>query len=110
MSPQREDAGNKWDTTSYDRDHSFGFEYGEYLIKLLAPEPDEPVLDLGCGTGHLTDQIAAAGADVVGLDGSAEMFEKARQTYPDIQYVHADARDFSFETTFDAVFSNVVLH
>ena len=48
------------------------------LFELLAPRPGERVLDLGCGTGHLTARIAEAGADVVGIDASAEMVEQAR--------------------------------
>jgi 2-polyprenyl-3-methyl-5-hydroxy-6-metoxy-1,4-benzoquinol methylase len=48
------------------------------LFELLAPRPGERVLDLGCGTGHLTARIAETGADVVGIDASAEMVEQAR--------------------------------
>ena len=118
MSPQRDEADNErdstayneWNTAAYDEDHSFVFEYGGDLVDLLDPRPDERILDLGCGTGHLTARIAVSGADVVGLDASAEMVEKARETYPDIRFVHADARSFSFERSFDAVFSNAALH
>lgn len=110
MKPRRTDTDNEWDTTSYDGCHSFVFEYGEDVVDLLAPETGERVLDLGCGTGHLTNQIAATGADVVGLDASIEMVAEARESYPDLQFVNADGRDFSFEEPFDAVFSNAVLH
>ena len=110
MSPRSDDGPNDWDTSSYDEDHSFVFEYGEAVVDLLAPQPDERVLDLGCGTGHLTARIASTGADVVGLDASLEMIDEARETYPDVRFVHADARDFDFEEPFDAVFSNAALH
>jgi trans-aconitate 2-methyltransferase len=80
------------------------------LLDLLAPQPGERVLDLGCGTGHLTAQIAAAGADTTGIDRSPAMIEQARQSYPGLRFEAADARNFSFSEPFDAVFSNAVLH
>ncbi|ELY99769.1 type 11 methyltransferase [Natrialba chahannaoensis JCM 10990] len=109
MSP-RDCTDTEWDSTSYDGDHSFVFEYGEDIVDLLEPAPDERILDLGCGTGHLTNQIARSGADIVGLDASAEMLAEARERYPDREFVRADAREFAFETDFDAVFSNAALH
>jgi len=56
-----------WNASAYDTRHSFVWKYGEEVLELLAPKPDERVLDLGCGTGHLTNQIAARGAQVVEL-------------------------------------------
>jgi trans-aconitate 2-methyltransferase len=99
-----------WDTGLYNDKHSFVWKHGAALIDLLAPQPGERILDLGCGTGHLTAQIAAAGAEVVGIDASAEMIEEARRLYPSIGFQVADARDFAFPEPFDAVFSNAVLH
>jgi len=101
---------NRWDADSYDGDHSFVFEYGETLVDLLEPEAGERILDIGCGTGHLSARIAEAGADVVGIDASEEMIRKARQTHSDCEFARADARSFSFERPFDAVFSNAALH
>jgi len=101
---------NEWDTATYDDGHAFVFERGEGVVELLDPRPDERILDLGCGTGHLTHEIASTGADVVGLDASAEMIETAREAYPDLRFVRADARDFAVEEPFDAVFSNAALH
>lgn len=104
------DSRNRWDSEGYDDDHSFVFEYGEEVVDLLDPEDDERILDIGCGTGYLTDRIAASGADVVGLDASEEMIQEARENYSRCEFVHADARTFSFEKQFDAVFSNAALH
>ncbi len=100
----------RWDAGLYDDKHSFVWEHGAALLDLLAVQPGERVLDLGCGTGHLTARIAAAGAEVVGIDSSAAMVEQARRSYPDLRFEVADARDFSFAEPFDAVFSNAVLH
>jgi SAM-dependent methyltransferase len=99
-----------WDAALYDEKHSFVWKRGAALIELLAPRAGERVLDLGCGTGHLTAQIAEAGAEVIGIDSSPEMIEEAKRQYPGIPVGVADARDFRFDEAFDAVFSNAVLH
>lgn len=99
-----------WDPERYDADHAFVSEYGEEVVGLLAPAPGERILDLGCGTGHLTAEIASSGADVVGLDRSRGMLETARAEYPDLPFVRADARRFAFAESFDAVFTNATLH
>jgi trans-aconitate methyltransferase len=101
---------NQWDAEAYDQKHAFVFEYGEDLLSLLAPQPGERILDVGCGTGHLTNKIAATGAQVVGLDSSPEMIATGRATYPEVEFVLADASDFSFAEPFDAIFSNAALH
>jgi trans-aconitate methyltransferase len=101
---------NRWDTGLYDEKHSFVWKHGASLIELLAPRPGERILDLGCGTGHLTAKLAEAGAEVVGIDASVPMVEEARRLYPQLRFEVADARDFAFDDPFDAVFSNAVLH
>src|SRR4051812_15542436 len=99
-----------WDAGAYDRNHAFVWKRREDLLPLLAPGPGDRILDLGCGTGHLTAQIAAAGAEVVGLDSSSAMVEQARAAYPQLEFVVGDAADFHFPQLFDAVFSNAALH
>ncbi|MBR8833741.1 MAG: class I SAM-dependent methyltransferase [Stigonema ocellatum SAG 48.90 = DSM 106950] len=101
---------NQWDAALYESKHSFIWQYGEELLKLLSPQPGEYILDLGCGTGQLTEKIALAGAVVMGIDASSTMIEKARHNYPQLQFAVADARNFQVEQPFDAVFSNAVLH
>ena len=101
---------NDWDSSTYDGSHSFVYEYGSDVVDLLDPQPDERILDLGCGTGHLTDRIGDDAAEVVGLDRSAEMIEEARASYPAWEFRRADAREFTVSDPFDAVFSNAVLH
>ncbi len=97
---------NDWNPSLYDQKHAYISEYGKALISILAPRTGELVLDVGCGTGHLAKAIAEAGARVIGIDSSASMIETARKTYPGIEFLVADARDFSFPAPFDAVFSN----
>ena len=100
----------KWDTGLYDDKHSFVWKHGAGLLELLAAQTGERILDLGCGTAHLTARIAEAGAEVVGIDASAPMIEEARRLYPNIRFEVVDARAFAFDEPFDAVFSNAVLH
>lgn len=99
-----------WNADLYDASHSFVWKFGASLVELLAPQPGERILDLGCGTGHLTARIAATGAEVVGFDSSQEMIDQARRAHPAIRFEIGDARTFSFGEGFDAVFSNAVLH
>lgn len=99
-----------WDAALYDARHAFVWHHGAGLMELLAPQPGERILDLGCGTGHLTAQIAAAGAEVVGLDSSPTMLDQAHRAYPHLTLAVGDARSFHFDDPFDAVFSNAVLH
>ncbi len=49
-----------------------------------------PVIEAGCGPGHITAYLAAAGADAQGLDRSPEMVEQARSRFPGIQYEVGD--------------------
>jgi len=101
---------NCWDAALYQGRHAFVWHYGEELLNLLSPQPGERILDLGCGTGQLTQQIALTGAEVMGIDAAPSMIEQARQNYPDLKFAIADARDFQVEQSFDAVFSNAALH
>lgn len=101
---------NIWNPVSYEHNHAFVWQYGQDLVQLLNPQPQERILDLGCGTGQLTAQLAAAGADVTGLDQSPEMIAQAQANYPKIAFVVADARQFQVGQPFDAVFSNATLH
>lgn len=100
----------KWNADLYDDKHAFVFQYGENVLELLDVKAGERVLDLGCGTGYLTHQIKLLGGLVTGADASPEMIEKARETYPDVDFTVADGAGFHFDESFDAVFSNAALH
>jgi SAM-dependent methyltransferase len=99
-----------WDPDDYDDDHGFVTEYGTDLVDALAPEPGERVLDLGCGTGHLTARAADAGATAVGVDAARSMVARAGHDHPDLPVVVGDARALPFDGAFDAAVSNAALH
>lgn len=100
----------RWDAELYEARHGFVWRFGEGVVEFLKPQPSERILDLGCGTGQLTRKIAESGASVLGLDASPDMIGQARQNYPGLQFLLADAAALKFESEFDAVFSNAALH
>lgn len=99
-----------WNTTLYDDKHSFVWERGADLLPLLDPKPGERILDLGCGTGHLSHEIVQAGGSVLGIDRSSTQIDLARQCYPQLQFEVVDGENLPYNTEFDAVFSNAALH
>lgn len=101
---------NQWASGLYESKHSFVWQYGADCIELLSPQRGDRILDLGCGTGQLTQKIAASGAIAIGIDRAPTMIEQARKNYPGLRFEVADARNFHFEEPFDAVFSNATLH
>ncbi|WP_214327065.1 class I SAM-dependent methyltransferase [Nonomuraea sediminis] len=104
----------RYDTPSLERLRSNSFGYvsanGRPLVDLLDPQPGERVLDLGCGTGVMTAEIALRGAEVLGIDGSPAMIEKALAQHPGIDFIVGDGHDFTVVQAYDAVFSNAALH
>jgi trans-aconitate 2-methyltransferase len=101
---------HQWNTELYEERHSFVWQYGNDLIAMLSPKSGEIILDLGCGTGQLTNKIAQSGAEVIGIDKSFTMIEQAKSNYPHINFQVADGIDFYFTEPFDAIFSNAALH
>jgi trans-aconitate methyltransferase len=101
-------SNQTWTAEGYERNARFVSDLGAKILSWLNPQPGERILDLGCGDGALTMGIAAAGADVVGIDSSENMLEAARSRGLDARLMDACALTFSSE--FDAVFSNAALH
>ena len=102
-----------WDAALYSQRHSFVFNLGQGVLELLNPRSGEYVLDIGCGTGQLTQQIAEAvgsSGRVVGVDSSEQMIESAQSNFPDLDFRKISVIDMPFEGEFDAAFSNAVLH
>jgi trans-aconitate methyltransferase len=105
---QQAATGQTWNAHQYAQQGRFVADLAGGVFELLAPQPGERILDLGCGDGALTAKIAATGAEVVGVDSSPSMIEAAQKLGLDARLIEADALPFNHE--FDAVFSNAALH
>lgn len=100
----------KWDANKYSSDFSFVHQYGNSLINLIDGDDCGKVLDLGCGNGALSKVMHDKGYHVIGIDASKDLLDIAKKNYPDIQFIKADATNFSLKEPIDIVFSNAVFH
>jgi SAM-dependent methyltransferase len=98
----------RWQADDYAVKGRFVSELARPVLDLLAPRQGERILDLGCGDGVLTQEIAARGADVLGADLSEEVLAAAAAKGLKVQKV--DGHALPFEDEFDAVFTNAALH
>ncbi len=105
---------SRWSPSDYAKNAGFVPALGEPALALLAPQPGELILDLGCGDGKLTKRIEELGAKAIGLDASPEMVEAARGRGVDAFLADAQALDLTEQSQrfgrFDAAFSNAALH
>jgi len=99
----------KWNAQQYGQVGSFVHQMAGGVVEWLALQPGERILDLGCGDGQLTAQLTETGAVVTGVDASAEMVVAARERGVDALEAKAESLPFP-DASFDAVFSNAVLH
>jgi SAM-dependent methyltransferase len=84
-------------------------------VKMLSShlESGMTVLELGCGTGYFTQELARSGADVIAIDVSPELLEIARSncSAPNVRYQIENAYALSYpEAVFDSVVGSSVLH
>jgi SAM-dependent methyltransferase len=84
-------------------------------VKMLSRHlrPGMNVLELGCGTGYFTRELARSGADVVAIDVSPELLEiaKANHSAPNVRYEIQNAYALSYaDAVFDSVVGSSVLH
>ena len=107
----------QWDAKEYARHSSAQASWAKELIGKLAVAGDEALLDLGCGDGKITADLARllSRGRVVGLDASPAMIELASERfpanrYPNLSFVRQDAAALELEEIFDLVFSNAALH
>ncbi len=81
-------------------------DYYQAVFKRFGIEP-ELVLDMGCGTGNITLELAERGYDMIGLDASPEMLEiameKAREQEKEILFLHQDMTEFELYGTVGAI-------
>jgi ubiquinone/menaquinone biosynthesis C-methylase UbiE len=100
-----------WSGASYERLAATYAPIHDRVAALLAIEPGARVLDAACGTGAVALRAARAGANVVGVDISADQLEKARQAAAAeglaIQFDEGDCQELPYgDADFDAVASS----
>ncbi len=83
----------------------------DLMARVPTPRPAR-IVDLGCGAGNVTTILKHRfpEADVLGIDSSAAMLEKARDAAPNCRFAQADIAAWEPETTPDLIFSNAALH
>jgi trans-aconitate methyltransferase len=101
-------TGQTWNAANYATIGRFVADLASPVVDLLAPQPGEAILDLGCGDGALTEKIAATGALLTGVDASPAMVAAARAR--NLNVLQASGESLPFQSQFDAVFSNAALH
>lgn len=88
-------------------------EWGQSLISAIKLQGNEIILDLGCGDGRLTEQLAllVPNGKVIGIDASVGMIKTAKQIHRDnLNFLLMDMNDLRFSNAFDVIFSNAALH
>ena len=100
----------KWDAEKYNETCGRVTEHGNELVNIIKKFNCGKVLDIGCGTGVLTNEIAKFANEVIGIDASIDMIDKAKILYPKIEFDVMDACSLPWNEYFDVVFSNAVFH
>ena len=106
----------------YYQNHSLGHHH-DYLIKPLmemisgsvSPQHNQPnnrILDIGCGNGSFTNFIAQQGYEVVGVEESESGVKLARENFPDCQFIQGSIYDLPYaqlKDKFDIIISLEVI-
>lgn len=102
-------ANQRWNVGEYTSAFSFVPSYGEDLFSLITHK-EGALLDVGCGSGALSDKLAGRGFTVTGMDDEGAFIKAAKKAYPDVKFIKANAVSFSLKNKFSVAFSNAVLH
>jgi trans-aconitate methyltransferase len=110
-------TSHAWDAQQYRQHSSQQQKWARELFDQLALAGHERVLDIGCGDGKVTAEIARhlPRGSVVGVDLSREMLDLAKKSFPPTHFANLsfrpmDAARLEFNSEFDVIFSNAALH
>jgi trans-aconitate 2-methyltransferase len=110
-------ARHKWNAEDYTKNSSAQLQWAQELISKLALQGCESVLDIGCGDGKISAQLAitAKNGNVLGIDQSEDMIRYASEQFPseryrNLSFLCMDATEIHLSEQFDVVFSNAALH
>lgn len=107
----------RWNADEYARSSQAQLGWARELIDALKLRGDESVLDIGCGDGKVSAEIArrVPRGSVTGIDSSEDMIRRASASWPaarhpGLRFLLADAQALGMKDRFDVAFSNAVLH
>ena len=112
-------AKDHWSSAAYNASANFVPALATKVVSYLDIQPTDRILDIGCGDGSLTSDIAQACSqgEVLGLDASQSFIETAREKYskPNCNFQHQDCTQLeqcsdAVEGGWDKVFSNAAMH
>ncbi len=101
-----------WDPAQYLKFSDHRLRPAIDLLARIAIETPARVVDLGCGTGHVTAILAGRWptAEVIGVDPSASMLERARAENPSLRFEAGEAAGWAATAPVDVLYSNAALH
>lgn len=103
----------EFDGKLYEKASIFQQEWGNKLISELNLKGNEDILDLGCGNGLLTANLArlVPNGNVIGVDASEGMIEVAKEKEENnLKFLLMDLNEIDLNRQFDFIFSNATLH
>jgi trans-aconitate 2-methyltransferase len=106
-------SSREWDAETYDQVSDPQFEWGMEVLERLELRGDEDVVDAGCGSGRVSEQLLARLPEghLIAVDGSTAMIEKARERLgEEVDYVVTDLAELELAEPVDLVFSTATFH
>lgn len=83
----------------------------ENILLYLKPEKEGLYLDIGCGTGNYSGEVHKKGFQVIGIDPSVKMLEKATAKHPNIDWRIGTAENTNLlEKSIDGIFGTLTIH
>jgi trans-aconitate 2-methyltransferase len=113
MSGAMNTGPREWDAKTYDAISDPQFNWGTEVLGRLELDGDEAVLDAGCGSGRVTEELARRLPEgrVIAVDGSEAMIAEARERLGDgASYLVADLSELEVEEPVDLIFSTATFH
>lgn len=107
----------KWDAKLYQENSALQFELALMAIKRLQPGVGDKILDIGCGNGASTIELAkhVPDGEIVAIEISSEMYKQtleniSEKNIKNIRVINSDAFNIDYRNEFDGVFSNSAIH